>query len=396
MSELKQTLDAVLDGVVSAPEPADRVPGVVATVTRGDATVYEGAAGVRSLDSDTPMTTDTVLAIFSTTKAITGTTVLQCVEEGLLDLDAPASDYVPEIGEIGVLEGFDDAGAPVVRAPKSPITTRMLMLHTAGFSYSFFSEEYHKLNVDTGQPNVITACKAALTSPLLFDPGTQWHYGTNMDWAGLVVEAIRGQRLGEVMAQRVFAPLGMTDTAFTMTPSMAQRRAEIHQRGEDGSLTPTGLILPQPPEIDMGGHGLYSTIPDYTKFLRLWLGDGNGEHGRVLKPETIAQAIKNDLRGGLQVTMLRGVEPELSHDAEFFPGQRKGWAHTFMVNEEQAPTGRTAGSLGWAGLANLYYWIDREADLAGMWGTQILPFADPASIVGYLELETQAYKSLRA
>lgn len=94
--------------------------------------------------------------------------------------------------------------------------------------------------------------------------------------------------------------------------------------------------------------------------------------------------------------MLRGVEPELSHDAEFFPGQRKGWAHTFMVNEEQAPTGRTAGSLGWAGLANLYYWIDREADLAGMWGTQILPFADPASIVGYLELETQAYKSLRA
>ena len=83
------------------------------------------------------------------------------------------------------------------------------------------------------------------------------------------------------MAQRVFAPLGMTDTAFTMTPSMAERRAEIHQRGEDGSLTPTGLILPQPPEIDMGGHGLYSTIPDYTKFLRLWLGDGNGEHGRV-------------------------------------------------------------------------------------------------------------------
>ena len=349
MSELTQALDAVLDGVVNAPEPADRVPGVVATVTRGDATVYEGAAGVRSLDSDTPMTTDTVLAIFSTTKAITGTTVLQCVEEGLLDLDAPASDYVPEIGEIGVLEGFDEAGAPVIRAPKSPITTRMLMLHTAGFSYSFFSEEYHKLNVDTGQPNVITACKAALTSPLLFDPGTQWHYGTNMDWAGLVVEAIRGQRLGEVMAQRVFAPLGMTDTAFTMTPSMAERRAEIHQRGEDGSLTPTGLILPQPPEIDMGGHGLYSTIPDYTKFLRLWLGDGNGEHGRVLKPETIAQAVKNDLRGGLQVTMLRGVEPELSHDAEFFPGQRKGWAHTFMVNEEQAPTGRTAGSLGWAG-----------------------------------------------
>ena len=113
---------------------------------------------MRSLDSDTPMTTDTVLAIFSTTRAITGTTVLQCVEEGCSIWTHRVGLCARDRRDPGGPGGLDEAGAPVIRAPKSPITTRMLMLHTAGFSYSFFSEEYHKLNVDTGQPIVITAC----------------------------------------------------------------------------------------------------------------------------------------------------------------------------------------------------------------------------------------------
>lgn len=365
----------------------------MAAVTRSAGPVYECAAGGRSLNDVAPMTNDSVFAMFSTTKAITGTTVLQCVEEGLLDLDAPASDHIPEIANLCVAEGFDDAGALKLRAPNIPITTRMLLLHTAGFGYSFFDETYHRLLVDGAHPSVITATRAALNTPLLFEPGTRWNYGSNIDWAGLVVEAIRGKRLGQVMAERVFRPLGMSDTAFRLTPSMEERRTEIHQRGVDGMLEPTGLVLPQEPEVDMGGHGLYSIVGDYSRFLRMWLNDGEGEHGRVLRPETVANAAVNGL-GDLQVTMLPGVEPELSNDAEFFPGQRKTWAHTFIVNEEQAPTGRSAGSLSWAGLANLYYWIDRTADVAGIWATQILPFADRASVDGFLEFESRVYCSL--
>ncbi|MEE2060671.1 serine hydrolase domain-containing protein [Rhodococcus artemisiae] len=392
-SPLKSTLDDALADVTTGSNGPDRVAGVAAAVTRSAGPVYEGAAGVRSLNDVAPMTTDSVFAMFSTTKAITGTTVLQCVEEGLLDLDAPASDYIPEIADLCVAEGFDDAGALKLRAPNTPITTRMLLLHTAGFGYSFFDETYHRLLVDGVHPSVITATRAALNTPLLFEPGTRWNYGSNIDWAGLVVEAIRGKRLGKVMAERVFRPLGMSDTAFRLTPSMEERRTEIHQRGADGTLEPTGLVLPQEPEVDMGGHGLYSTVGDYSRFLRMWLNDGEGEHGRVLRPETVANAAVNGL-GDLQVTMLPGVEPELSNDAEFFPGQRKTWAYTFMVNEEQAPTGRSAGSLSWAGLANLYYWIDRSADVAGIWATQILPFADRASVDGFLEFESRVYRSL--
>lgn len=394
MSPMNNRLDEILQRVVTDPDPAARVPGVVATVTRADGTVYEGAAGVRSEASDAPMTTDSVFCMFSTTKAVTGTAVLQCVQEGLLDLDAPASEYVPEIAELQVIEGWADDGSQILRAPASPITTRMLMLHTAGLGYMFFSDVYSRILADTGQPDIIGATKASLMTPLLFDPGTQWNYGTNMDWAGLVVESIRGQRLGDVMAERIFAPLGMTDTAFTMTPSMTAQLTDVHQRSaDDGSLTPTGMVLPQNPDIQMGGHGLYSTMPDYTKFLRMWLRDGEGEHGRVLNPETVAAAAVNGL-GDLKVGMLKTSAPSLSHDAEFFPGLSKSWAYSFMVNDEQAPTGRNAGSLAWAGLGNLYYWIDREADVAGIWGTQILPFADPGSVGGYLDFETAVYDDL--
>ena len=139
MPNLNDTLDTILDRSVTAADPAARVPGVVATVTRADGTLYEGAAGARSVDGEVPMTTDSVFCMFSTTKAITATAALQCTEEGLLDLDAPAAEYVPEIAELQVIEGFDDEGGQRLRAPLRPITTRMLLLHTAGLGYMFFS-----------------------------------------------------------------------------------------------------------------------------------------------------------------------------------------------------------------------------------------------------------------
>ena len=385
----KQRLDDVL---ARATQGADRVPGVVAMITDREGNIYEGAAGERTLGSGVPMTLDTTFALFSTTKAITGTAVLQCVEEGLLDLDAPAATYVPDIGELKVLDGFDAGGNPDLREPKRDITTRMLLLHTAGFGYDFFNESYNRLSQEHGQPSVITCSKAALKTPLLFDPGEKWEYGTNIDWAGQVVESIRGQRLGDVMRQRIFEPLEMADTAFTMSPSMKDRLAPIHQRESDGSLTPLiGFELPAEPEVHMGGHGLHGTVGDYMKFIRMWLNDGAGTSGRVLSSETVAAAVQNGLEGQ-HVGLLPGVLPTLSNDAEFFPGVPKGWAYSFMTNEEVAPTGRPAGSLAWAGLANLYYWIDRQTGVGGFWATQILPFADAGSINGYLEFETAVYQ----
>jgi methyl acetate hydrolase len=383
--------DAVLGEVVTS---TPRVPGVVATVTDRHRNIYEGAAGKRRLDQPADMTTDSIFAIFSTTKAITGTAVLQLVEEGKLDLDAPARRYAPEIGKLQVIEGFAANGEPILRAPKRDITTRMLMVHTAGLGYDFINHTYNRLAEERGQPSVITASRACLMTPLLFDPGERWEYGTNLDWCGQIVEAITGSRLGDVFRTRIFEPLGMRDTTFELTDAMRKKLAGIHARNADGSLTPMDFELPAEPEVHMGGHGLYGTIGDYMRFIRMWLNDGMGEHGRVLKAETVRMAEKNHL-GESKVTPITGVIPSLCNDAEFFPGQSKSWALTFMINEEEAPTGRPAGALGWAGLANLFYWIDRRNGFGGFWATQILPFGDPASFIGYMNFETAFYASLR-
>ena len=390
MSDSLQTAaDAILRGVV---ESNPRVPGVTAVAADREGDIYRGAAGTRVLGGEEDMTSDTVCAIFSTTKAIAGTACLQLVEDGSLDLDAPAKNYAPEIGDLQVLDGFDQNGDPMLRPPKRDVTTRMLLLHTAGFGYDFFNETYNRLAEERGQPSVITSSKASLTTPLLFDPGEEWEYGSNIDWAGQVVEGIAGKRLGEVMSERILEPLGMNSTSFTLNGEMRSRLADIHQRGEDGSLEPMGFELPSDPEVHMAGHGLYSTAEDYCRFIRMWLNDGMGPKGPVLDGKTVEMAERNGLEGDMKIKGLPGVIPTLSNYAEFFPGMPKSWALTFMINEEDAPTGRPAGSLAWAGLANLYYWIDRSNGVGGFWATQIFPFADPTSVGGYLDFEKAVYE----
>ncbi|KMO29954.1 1,4-butanediol diacrylate esterase [Methylobacterium variabile] len=376
-------------GVAEGPH----LPGVVAMATDRERTLYAGAAGQRG--EDAPMTTDTVLAIFSTTKAVTATAVLQLAEEGLLDLDAPASSYVPALGEVQVLEGFSEDGSLRLRPPARPVTTRMLLLHTAGFGYDIFNESYARLMRENKRPSVTSGTRASLMTPLLFDPGESWEYGSNIDWAGQVVEAVTGQRLGAVMRERIFSALGMDSTGFVLTPAMRTRLARMHQRGEDGALKViAGFELPQEPEVEMGGHGLYSTAEDYLRFIRMWLNDGAGPNGPLLRPETVAMAATNGLGPTLKIRTLPGVKRHLSHDAEFFPGMPKSWSLSFMINDEAAPTGRSAGSLAWAGLANLYFWIDRTAGIGGFWGTQLFPFADPAALANFEAFETAVYRSL--
>ncbi|MEN8281403.1 serine hydrolase domain-containing protein [Acinetobacter gerneri] len=382
--QLQQNLDPILDQVVNSSHP---VAGVVAGVTNRDETLYLNHAGERDISTHTAMTDDSVFAIFSTTKAITTTVALQQYEKGLLDLDAPAKEYIPEIGQLQVLHGFDPQGNPILQAPKIDVTTRMLLLHTAGMGYDFFNPEYQKLTSKHGYPSVITSSKASLKTPLLFEPGTQWEYGSNIDWAGLVTEKIGGKRLGQLMQEQIFNPLEMNDTAFTLTSSMLERRASMHHRQADGSLiADSNFILPQEPEVHMGGHGLYSTVSDYLKFIRLWLNRGEVNGQRLLQESTLELAINNGL-ADIAMKNLPGSIPTLSNDVNIYPEAEKGWTLGFMVNEQVTDSGRPAGTIGWCGLANLYYWIDIKNNIGGYWATQTLPFVDPTAYNGFLAFE---------
>lgn len=384
MGELREAGDHALRQAV---EGRPGIHGVVAVATDHRGNIYEGAAGQRAQGVDAPMTLDTVFAIYSATKPITATAVLQLVEAGRLDLEAPAKEYIPALGTVEVLDGYDATGTPILRAPKRDITLRMLLTHTAGFGYDFCDPHYRRLAELSGRPRLTDGPETLLT-PLLFDPGERWQYGANIEWAGLIVEALTGQRLGTYLREHVLDPLGMNDTGFSLTGTMGERLATVHQRGADDRLIPSHRAeLPPPPTWDRGGGGMYSTALDYARFMRMWLGDGGG----VLRPETVRMASQNAM-GALKVTMLPGIMSHLSNDAEFFPGMPKSWGLSFMINDHDAPTGRPAGSLAWAGLANIYFWIDRKSGLAGFWATQILPFVDQAAINGFYAFETAIYR----
>ena len=388
---LTEGVQAILDGGVGDGDVAGATAQIV---TAGDV-LCSAAAGVRSVDDDVAgsMTTDTVCWIASMSKAVTGAAAMQLVERGELQLDAPASDVLSVLGEVGVLEGFDADGRPQVRPARTPITLRHLLTHTAGFAYELWSDDLVRYNQATGTPSIMACELASLTTPALFDPGDQWMYGTSIEHVGRIVEEVSGLRLGEYLHQHILGPLGMVSTAFRISGEMRARKAAIHVRTEDGSFTTFDFEMRQEPEVELGGAGLYGTVEDYSRFLQMILGRGRRDGVQVLRPDTVDRMVVNNM-GNLRVVPLPTAMPGFSGDAEFYPGTEKSWGLTFQINEEPLPTGRPAGGLMWAGLANSYYWIDMENQVAGTYISQQFPFADPRSFRLFEATERAYYASI--
>jgi methyl acetate hydrolase len=384
-----RTLDSMFTDAVDSKS----VPGIVAIAATDTRMLYEGAFGKRELGKDASMTLDTVVWIASMTKAITATAAMQLVERGTLGLERPASEVVPDIARAQVLEGFDRAGKPRLRAPRPPITLRHLLTHTAGYSYEIWAPEIAQYQAATGTPGITTCANAALTTPLLFDPGDRWEYGISIDWVGKMVEAASGQKLDRYFRDNIFGPLGMKDTGFTLSAAQRARLASVHQRGADGALAPIEFGLPEEPEFLMGGGGLYGTAHDYLAFTRMIMQDGRGPEGQVLRPETVALMAQNHI-GALEVGAFKTAMPPLSNDVELFPGISKKWGLSFLINAQEAPTGRAAGSLAWAGLANTYFWIDRTKRVCGVFLSQVLPFYDHVAVDLLGKFETEVYRAL--
>jgi CubicO group peptidase (beta-lactamase class C family) len=173
-----------IDKVLKAAVDRGDIPGVVAVAATESGPAYAGAFGRRALPDGAAMTADTVFWIASMTKAVTSTAAMQLVERGKLALDRPISDVLPELAAPKVLEGFDAAGEPKLRAAKRLITLRHLMTHTAGFAYDIWNPDLIRYEEKTGTPGIISCQNAALTTPLTFDPGDKWDYGINIDWVG--------------------------------------------------------------------------------------------------------------------------------------------------------------------------------------------------------------------
>ena len=388
----------IVDEVLRQAADAKEVPGVVAVAANSDGIIYEGAFGKRDLAKGTDMTADSVFWIASMTKALTATAAMQLVEQGKLQLDEPISKVLPDLASPQVLEGFDDKGEPKLRPAKRPITLRMLLTHTAGFTYDFWDADTARYNKYANVPGIISCKNAALKTPLAFDPGDRWEYGINIDFAGKAVEAVSGQNLNVYLREHIFQPLGMKDTNFVLGPDQMARLVSMHARGPDGGLAPIEFGIPQEPEFFMGGGGLYGTGRDYLAFLQMLIHGGEFNGARILRPETVAQMSKNNI-GDVNISrvVLKTTAPTATPDVDMgqlFPGQDVKWGLSFLINPQQGPAGRSGGSLTWAGLANTYFWVDPSKKVAGVILTQILPFVDPRVLNLYTKFESGVYKAL--
>jgi CubicO group peptidase (beta-lactamase class C family) len=382
-----------LDTLFSQAVASKQMPGIVAVAATDQGRVYEGAFGTREIGTDAPMTLDTVVWIASMTKAITAAAAMQMVEKGKLSLDRPAQDVVPELAKARVLEGFDAGGQPRLRAPKRAITLRQLLTHTAGFAYEIWQPDIARYQEVTNTPGIITCANAALTTPLLFDPGERFEYGINIDWAGKMVEAASGQRLDAYLQQNILEPLGMKDTSFALSASQRGRLSRVHQRDDKGTLAPIEFGLPDKPEFIMGGGGLHGTAGDYLAFTQMIVQGGTLNGARVLQRDTVDLMAQNHI-GPLEIGVMRTAMAPLSNDIEWLPGTGKKWGLSYLINTDAVPGRRSAGSLAWAGLANTYFWIDRTRRVSGVFLSQLLPFYDRTAIDLFTTFETEVYRAL--
>jgi CubicO group peptidase (beta-lactamase class C family) len=365
---------------------ASGLPGVTAAALTPRGETVRLAVGRRGVDDPAPLAEDTQFWIASMTKAVTAVVALQLVAEGRLDLDEPVDARLPELAAPQVLEGFDADGRPLTRPAARPVTLRALLNHASGLAYDFTSPEISRWLSVTGGETSGREPPAGL--PLLFDPGAGWAYGYGLDFTGRLIAAVAGQDLEEVFAERIFRPLGMSSTMFGLTADQRARLAPMHARLPDGGVAPLAFALPDPPFFMMGGAGLYSTASDYLRFLSALIGP----EPKLLPPalfSLLATSQVTDPRPGAFVS----AAPHLAHDFDAFPGQPTGWTMGFLTNLEPGPAGRSAGSLCWAGLANCYYWLDREQGAAGVMLAQLLPFADPGALGLFERLERAVYEA---
>ncbi len=338
------------------------VPMVVAMVADARGVVYEHATGASK---------DTIFRIASMTKPVTSVAVMQLVETGKVKLDEPATTYLPEFAAVRVLDGGTR------RPPKNPITVRHLLTHTAGFGYEFMNSQLLELVSKKEVPSVMAGGEGFLKAPLLFDPGTRWEYGINTDWLGKLVERVSGQSLEVYFREKIFDPLGMSDSFFNVPPNK-QARLAIQFVRKDKTLAqqPAGPVPPS--EFFAGGSGLHSTASDYVKFIQALLAGGQVGQRRILSSESVAMMGKNQI-GDLTIRPVASVIPEFARDGASLPGALDKFGLGFALNSGTVGTARGVNTMSWAGIFNTFFWIDREKQIGAVVMTQMLPFLDPGA-----------------
>jgi methyl acetate hydrolase len=380
--------DRTADAVLSEAVQSEDLGCVVAMAARSQEVVYSGAYG--QMNTDCQVGLDSIFRIASMTKPITSVAVMQLVEEGLIDLDEPACQYLPKLKDVKVIDGISsDSPQLQLKEQEQPITVRQLLNHTAGFGYPFtdplLAEAYEKGLI----PEAAAEDPPYASMPLSHQPGAAWSYGTSTSWLGWLVETVRSQSLDQVFSEYIFEPLGMCDTQFHVEDDKIDRLVRPRRRKDDGSLEWVKQTVDKP-SFYIGGGGLYSTATDYIRFLAAFLRRGAYEGGSILSPSTV-KLMSTSHTGDMQVGRWQSKSPDACLDIDLYPGGHNGFGLGFFIHGAPVEGGRSSGSLFWAGIQNTFFWIDHTRDVCGVFMSQSLPLGDPRVLKAFAEFETAVY-----
>jgi len=384
--ELAANGAAAIGRMFQAAVDKGEIPGVVAAVTNRDRILYLEAFGKQDAARGVPMARNTIFRIASMTKPVTSVDVMMLIEEGKLRLDDPAGNVVPSVKGREVIASFNQSdGTFTTRPAKAPITVRQLLAHTSGLAYPFTSSTVVAIQEK--------AKLAPRDQPLLFDPGTKWHYSPATGVLGDIVETLSGESIEAFDQKRVFRPLGMADTSYHLPADKAGRLVTIHNREASG-LVETPNPAAYVPSV-RGDGGLLSTASDYAMFLQMLLNEGSFHGTRLLKPETVRLMASNQI-GAINVEEMPAVLPRMS--AAFPAGagiDKFGLGFQIATRDGAAAHERSAGSYTWAGLNNTHFWVDPKRGIGVLYMTQVLPFYNATSMDVMKRFEKLIYEHLR-
>jgi len=370
-------IQSFLDGAVQN----GRTAGAAALVWQDGAERCFAKAGDADREAGRPIARDTLFQIYSMTKPVTGTALMQLWEQGKFGLDDPLEWHLPEYAALRVVAGTNPDGTLSLREPRRKVTVRDALRHTAGFTYgggenpqNAADRVWAQLEPLSSDKTLAEFSQAMAQVPLRFEPGTRWEYSAGVDVQARLVEVLSGQPFADYVAQHIFQPLGMTDSGWKRSAADRPRLARIYE-GENGALAPwdddrllNANFMGKP--MTMGGAGIVTTLDDYMKFARMLLGEGALDGTRILKPSTVRLMASDQL------------------DPQIAPARRSwlvgkgngGFGFNLFVRTGQPlGPGENRGSVGefyWDGMPSMLFWVDPAQDMVVILGTQKLPFDD--------------------
>lgn len=369
-----------------------KLAGAVAVVARHGKLAFVTSAGSLDPEHGRPIALDDVFRLYSMTKPIASTAIMQLYEHGKLRLDDPVSKYIPAFAQTKVYVA-GGAEHPTLRDPERPITIADLLTHSAGLTYGLFGNTpvdtiYLRANLLQPTWTIEQLSDTIARLPLGFQPGSAWKYSFAIDVLGRVVEVASGMTFDRYLDSAVFRPLGMRNTAFHATPAMEGHITALYVRGKDGKLHAASPLLSTEYASEgrmlSGGGGLLSSVSDYLRFAQMLLNGGELEGHRILARETVRMMMQDHLPPALT---------PITVAAEWPPG-KNGFGYGGAIRVDSAGTvPGSPGTFRWSGYATTFFWIDPKTDLVAMLWSQYIPITDVWSLDA--QFQRLVYRALR-